>query len=154
MPVFRFGNGLDSDPSHGQSENRLNFVPGSRHIFQMYQIDLRLHCLPRSTNKSLRAHWTVQRREGKQFDKMIAELCIGRLPEKPLPKARIRIVRHFWRTLDYDGLVGSMKPVVDALVSAGMLESDSWKVLGQWDVSQEFRPRKLGPLIEIHVCSI
>ncbi len=71
------------------------------------------------------------------------------LPKKPLQKANITIVRHFWRTLDFDGLVGSMKPVVDALVTCGVLSDDTWAVTGAWNVSQKFRPKSQGPLLEI-----
>lgn len=87
------------------------------------------------------------------WDVLIFGLVRGRLPEKPLEKARIRIVRHSFRTLDYDGLVGSMKPVVDALVTCGVLQNDTWNVTGQWDVTQEFRPKNAGPLLEVSVFS-
>jgi hypothetical protein len=53
--------------------------------------------------------------------------------------------------LDYDGLVGSLKPVVDALVSAGIVLDDRWSVLGAWRVDQRFRPKKQGPLLEIQI---
>lgn len=92
--------------------------------------------------------------KNKKWDFLIAGMCRGKLPKKPLEKAKIRIVRHFWRFLDYDGLVGSMKPIVDALVDCGVLVDDSWKVLGQWDVSQEFRPKKDGPLLKIEVIEV
>ncbi len=77
-----------------------------------------------------------------------------KLPPEPLKKARIRLVRHFYKTLDYDGLVGSMKPVVDALVTSGVLIDDSWKTLHVWDCDQVFRPKKDGPLLEIFVNEI
>ncbi len=51
--------------------------------------------------------------------------------------------------LDYDGLVGSLKPVVDALVSAQVLVDDSYGTLGVWDCSQMFRPKNDGPLLEL-----
>jgi len=82
---------------------------------------------------------------------LIACECSDKKPIKPLEKAKIDIVRYSHRTLDYDGLVGSMKPVVDALVSCGVLKDDSWKVTGQWNVNQRFRPKKDGPLLEIMV---
>ena len=74
-----------------------------------------------------------------------------KLPKKPLTKATLSILRHSHRTLDYDGLVGSMKPVVDALVSARILKDDSWNTLGKWNVSQKFRSKKEGPLLEVVV---
>ena len=117
----------------------------------MYKLDLTLHALPKSNNKSLRSHWAAQRREGKMFDLLIAGICRGKLPAQPLKKAHITITRHFWRTLDFDGLVGSLKPVVDALVSAGVIEDDNWNVLGSWEVDQQFRTKKEGPLLTIQV---
>lgn len=56
--------------------------------------------------------------------------------------------------LDYDGLVGSMKPVVDALVTCGILKDDSYKVTGPWDVTQSFRPKKSGELLEVFVTEV
>jgi hypothetical protein len=75
-------------------------------------------------------------------------------PNAPLEKANITLIRHSHRTLDYDGLVGSLKPVVDALVSCGVLSDDSWKVLGRWNVDQRFRPKAKGPLLEVMVQSL
>lgn len=117
----------------------------------MYQISLTLHSLPDSLNKALRGHRAKYFSKNKKWDFLIAGMCRGKLPPKPLEKARIRIVRHFWRTLDYDGLVGSMKPIVDALVSAGVIIDDNWKVLGAWEIDQQFRPKSQGPLLEIIV---
>lgn len=81
-------------------------------------------------------------------------LVRNQLPPTPLKKALIRIVRHNYRMLDYDGCVGSLKPVVDALVTAGVLYDDNWNVTGAWDVDQQFRPKKHGPLLEIEVKEI
>lgn len=82
---------------------------------------------------------------------MIELECARRKPAKPLERCEIRIVRHSWRMLDFDGLVGSVKPVIDALVSAGVLMDDAWNVTGPWIVDQVFRPKSQGPLLEIEV---
>lgn len=66
-------------------------------------------------------------------------------------RAKISIIRHSHRMLDFDGLVGSLKPVVDALVTAGILLDDRWSVLGAWAVDQRFRSKKDGPLLDILV---
>jgi hypothetical protein len=71
-----------------------------------------------------------------------------------LIKAKVRLVRHFYRFLDFDGCVASMKPVVDALVDCGVLVDDGWKVTGKWDVDQVFRPRVMGPMLEIEVSEV
>ncbi len=72
-------------------------------------------------------------------------------PEFPLEICTLFLKRSHWRSLDYDGLVGSFKPVVDGLVTAGILIDDSWKVTGPWQVTQDFRPKADGPLVEIMV---
>ena len=38
-----------------------------------------------------------------------------------------------------------------ALVSAGVMIDDSWKVTGAWLVDQKFRPKSSGPILEIRI---
>lgn len=116
----------------------------------MYKLFLSLDQLPESLNKKLRAHWGKKNRENKTWD-MIISMNVSKRPKAPLSKAKLIIIRHSHRMLDFDGLVGSLKPVVDALVSAEILQDDSWGVLGAWQVDQRFRPKKDGPLLEILV---
>lgn len=116
-----------------------------------YKLDLTLHSLPDSLNKALRGNRMKYFRKNRRWDLLIFGMVRNRLPEKPLQKARISIVRHAARTLDYDGLVGSMKPVVDALVSSGVLADDNWFVTGPWIIDQVQRPKSEGPLLNIRV---
>lgn len=116
-----------------------------------YSLDLALPCLPVSLNRALRGNRAQYFRRNRRWDVLILSMCQRKLPPKPLEKARITLVRHSWRTLDYDGLVGSMKPVVDALVTAGVLVDDRWSVTGPWIVDQAFRPKKEGDLLTIRV---
>ncbi len=115
------------------------------YFLPMYQLDLTLHSVPKSLNKALRSHYHRRTRANNMWELLIAGQCRGKLPAKPLEKAHITITRHAYRFLDYDGLVGSMKPVVDALVRVGVLKDDNWGVTGPWDVRQEFRPKKRRP---------
>lgn len=117
----------------------------------MYEFNLTLPVVPKSLNKELRTNRWRRNSANKRWDILIKSECRNCIPAVPLKKAKIKLIRHFYRTLDYDGLVGSMKPVVDALVSAGILKDDSWKTLGVWNVTQEFRPKKDGPLLQIHL---
>lgn len=120
----------------------------------MYTLDLTFHSLPKSLNKALRTNRWKANAANKGWDMLVFGMVVRKRPPEPLKKARIKLVRHFYRTLDYDGLVGSMKPVVDALVSAGVLQNDSWETLGVWDVSQEFRPKSAGPLLTVEVFEV
>lgn len=117
----------------------------------MYDLRLVIHSLPDSLNKGLRTNRYKYHKKNKAWDFLIFGMTRGKLPIEPLKKAKITIVRHSWRTLDYDGLVGSMKPIIDALVDCGVLENDTWKVTGAWDVSQVFRTKKEGPLLEVRI---
>jgi hypothetical protein len=117
----------------------------------MYHLDLEIPALPKALNRALRSHYHQLNKEKRSWHEIMIASVGWKRPTSPLTKAKLTIVRHYYRTLDYDGLVGSMKPVVDGLIHAGVISDDSWGVLGQWDVSQEFRPKKLGPLLEIKI---
>lgn len=114
-----------------------------------YKLFLKLDRLPKSLNQSLRTHYHQRHNENKFWDWLISQNVLGKTPPKPITNGSLTIMRHSHRFLDYDGLVGSMKPVVDALVTAGVLHSDSWNVLGRWNVDQKFRSEKEGQMIEI-----
>ncbi len=117
----------------------------------MYSLELSIAMLPKALNKSLNAHWRTRHKVNLAWDKFIAAECWNKMPAQPVRSAKISITRHAHRMLDYDGLVGSMKPLVDALVTAGVLADDSWKVLGKWEVDQKFRPKKEGPLLAVRI---
>jgi hypothetical protein len=117
----------------------------------MYSLHLLVPALPKSLNKSLRSHWGSRHSLTQSWGMYLASETAGKRPPAPLPKAELWIVRHSYRSLDFDGLVGSMKPVVDGLVRCGVLKDDSWKVLGAWHVDQKYRAKNLGDLLEIRV---
>lgn len=117
----------------------------------MYSLKIEIEMLPKSLNKKLRANRFKNHKENLMFDRVVYFKCLGKLPAKPLLKAEISITRHFYRLLDFDNCVGSLKPVVDALVSCGVLSDDNWNVLGAWKVDQKFRSKSDGPLIEIEI---
>jgi len=75
----------------------------------------------------------------------------GFRPKAPLSKCKITIVRHYYRFLDWDGCVGSMKPIIDGLIHAKIIKDDSYKVTGPWDVTQEFLGKKEGGRIYLRI---
>ncbi len=115
----------------------------------MYKLLLKINVLPTSLNNKLRSHYLKNHKEKKRWDLLIEFETECRKPLSPLPRANLTIIRHSHRFLDFDGLVGSMKPVVDALVNCKIIADDSWNVLGAWNVHQRFRPKNAGPLLEI-----
>lgn len=96
-------------------------------------------------------------------------VCHGKEPQRPLTRAKIQCIRHAPRMMDYDGLVGSFKPVIDGLCTRkskkkgysgkrdvlweGILSDDSWDVTGPWDVSQEPAPVG-GEFIEVMIWEV
>lgn len=118
----------------------------------MYKLQIEINALPKSLNKTLRSYWAEQRRQHQWWHFAVGlKIRQKDLPPKPLEKATIRVTRHFYRSLDFDGLVGSMKPVIDALVTNGVLIDDNWKVTGPWIMNQKHRAKKDGPLLEVTV---
>lgn len=117
----------------------------------MYSLKLEIDQLPKALNKALRTHYHQLNKEKKRWHELMILLTLRNRPVTPLTFGKLRIIRHSYRMLDYDGFVGSLKPVVDGLIHAQIIKDDSWGVLGAWEVDQCFRPKKEGPLLEIEV---
>lgn len=99
----------------------------------------------------MRTHRLKANKQRKYWYDQVALITIGKKPKSPLVSAEITIVRHYYRFLDWDGCVASMKPVVDGLIHCGIILDDSYKVTGPWNVSQEFLPRKEGGYVTIRI---
>jgi hypothetical protein len=120
----------------------------------MYRLTLEIPMLPDSLNISLRSGQFKRTRITKEWTNYLWAETNGKRPTKPLECAAIKLVRHSYRALDFDGVVGSLKPVVDALVGCKILQDDSWRCLGAWTVDQRFRPKKEGPLLSIDILEV
>lgn len=106
--------------------------------------------LPIPLNKKLRSHRWKLLNETRSWQAVIYSQLTEK-PRRPIARAKITIIRSYYRMLDYDGLVGSLKPVVDALVKNGVIKDDGWPQVGRWDVDQQFRPKSEGALLQIWV---
>jgi hypothetical protein len=120
----------------------------------MYHLKIEIDSLPQSLNIVLRRHYFKSNKHNKMWDTLIYGLVRNKLPSKPLERAKLKFTRHSNRFLDFDGLVGSLKPVCDSLVTAGVLIDDNWKVLQAWEVDQVFRKKKDGQLLEIEIIEL
>lgn len=91
-------------------------------------IQLFVPALPLLPNKLLGAKWYVRSGHAKKWLRHIrvalstSHLC---LKEPPFKKSIITLVRKSPRACDFDGLVGSFKPILDALVQCRVIEDDS-----------------------------
>lgn len=83
--------------------------------------------LPKLPNSLLGAKWFVRSSHAKKWKRIIGAILYEHQPIKRLPFAYITLTRHSPRMCDFDGLVGSFKAVLDALVTHGVIEDDSPK---------------------------
>lgn len=87
------------------------------HAFELKEL------LP-SLNVFMRWHYRKRASEFKRIEKLCSLLIVR--PPSPLTKYHITFTRHTQKPLDIDNLVASFKPVMDAIVRAGVIEDDKW----------------------------
>ena len=116
-----------------------------------YELEMRIPELPVSLNILLRMHWQKRNRYNNHWYKQISLASNGKKPKKELEQFKLTFIRYSNRFLDFDGCVGSLKPIVDGLIHAGIIKDDSYKMTGPWDVSQEYLPKSQGQYIYIKV---
>lgn len=95
-----------------------------------YILKFEIEVLPKTPNALLGSHWTVRSKHAKKWDRLVWAKCWHVKPAKPLSRAKITLIRFSSVAPDYDGLVGSFKPVIDALVKNGVLIDDNQAVIG------------------------
>ncbi len=69
---------------------------------------------------------------------------LGKTPDAPLAHAHCTFTRFSSKRPDYDGLVHSMKPVLDGLVKGNVLVDDSYDVIGVPQYLWEYVDRNNG----------
>ena len=89
-----------------------------------YRLVLSIPVLPAMNTAATRRHWTAGARAAKQWTTLVAAHLAGRRPPAPLPRSRVTLVRLSSTVPDYDNLVMSFKPVLDALVKLDVLADD------------------------------
>jgi hypothetical protein len=117
----------------------------------MYCLKIELPIKTESNNVLLRKHFHKSNLANKEIYDLIFLKTRQLKPEIPLTNFKIKLVRHFWKSLDYDNLVSSFKSIIDGLARANIIKDDKWEFTGPWDVSQEYRPKDEGPLISITI---
>lgn len=90
----------------------------------MYNLTLDINSLPLTPNKLLGAHWSTRRGNASTFKTLLFWKVVKLRPTHPLETAKLKLTRHSSSEPDYDNLVGSFKPVIDALVSCDILVND------------------------------
>lgn len=131
----------------------------------MYVLRVVLVGLPKPVNEVWGKNRMIAYRNSQVWRKSVFYTVKGFEPQKPLTRAGISCKRFGTKFLDFDGLVGSFKPVIDGLCTikekvpkgltklqkdiykerlgiiwTGVLADDSWAITGPWEVSQEIVP--------------
>lgn len=78
----------------------------------IYELDLPMRTP--TLNVWQRMHWSRRRKIGQSFAVLIRQ-ALGHTPDRPLKRCRITVRRESTQEPDRDGLVGGLKPLLDAL---------------------------------------
>lgn len=116
--------------------------------FRLYIV---LRGTPKALNKLLWKNYHTVNANAKLWKSHVYNTVQNKRPIQPLEKFNLYLIRHSYRTLDPDGLMGSFKPTVDGLIHARVIKNDGWKNSKQWYCDQVFRKKADGSLIEIFV---
>ena len=92
---------------------------------------------PRPLNEMIRANKYSRNNSNKKWYDVVNYAVYKRLPKYPLNKVHLKFVLFNARNFDYDGAVGSLKPIVDGLIYAKVIFNDSYLKTGPWDVTQK-----------------
>jgi hypothetical protein len=104
-----------------------------------YCISFWINELPKPVNRQTSMHWAQKAKYVKHWHALVGAAVSGKKPHAPLKRAYLTLVRYSSREPDFDGLVSSFKPVVDGLITCGVLEDDKVSNVGQpaylWELS-------------------
>lgn len=123
-------------------------------VVEPYVLHFKINGLPKTTNAARSKGWRNRYKEDNLWKKeVMVGVCQGKKPKKPLELARITLVRHSSNEPDYEGLVSTFKPILDALIITKVIVDDKVKNIGRPDYIWQYAPPKTG-FIEITVESI
>jgi Holliday junction resolvase RusA-like endonuclease len=96
-----------------------------------YKLDITIPKLPKRINQGHGSHWTKRYAESKMWMRLVGAHVRFQIPDEPLQKASVKIIRASSVCPDFDGLVYSGKVLIDALKKLNIIKDDSMKVIGQ-----------------------
>ena len=101
-----------------------------RMCIESFETTLTIQGLPKTPNELRFRKWYITTTHDKKWKRKISESILfseKQKPEKPLEKVKIYFERHSSKQPDFDNLVGSFKPILDALVENGIIIDDAMK---------------------------
>lgn len=111
-----------------------------------YRLSFEVEGLPKMPNQLLGAHWRIRSGEARKWKKLVWATIANKRPKEPLAKALVTLTRYSSMEPDRDGLRGSFKPILDALVHCGVIEDDKPSNVGEPFVCWEKCPPKKGKI--------
>lgn len=114
-----------------------------------YRLHFEIAGLPKMPNQLLGAHWRTRSKQARLWKHLVWVTIATRRPAVPIKTARVTLTRHSSSEPDDDGLRGSFKSVLDALVHCGVLENDKPSNIGSPAVTWEKAPPKKGRIVVI-----
>lgn len=112
-----------------------------------YRLEFELLGLPKSPNQLMKKRVVdLKKAERKRWLRDVSLITSGKRPDAPLTRARLTAIRCSSVTPDYEGIVGSFKFVIDALVELGILKDDNMNVIGMPDFRHEKAPPNMGKI--------
>lgn len=108
----------------------------------MYSLSIELPIAPTDSNKILGVNKFAKHAIFKKVKTQVEAVCLGRTPAQPLTKFQITAVRYSPKTMDFDNLVASLKPFIDALKLSKVIKDDSWIYIKNIPVDQVISKEK------------
>jgi hypothetical protein len=110
--------------------------------------------LPPMNTKATRRHWSVLAKEATQWRDALVPMTAGKRPPQPLGRARIVLTRCSASKVepDFDNLVMSFKPIVDALTTSSPNRNGRW--ISRADVLADDSPKVLERVYRWEQCPL
>lgn len=112
-------------------------TPAPTDTVKKYSLEIEVPYVETDPNQMFRLAWRGRKGKFDRIKTSIQALTAGKRPAKPLEKFKISITRRATAYLDWDNLVASLKPAIDALKMSGIIIDDGWGYIRHVDVDQE-----------------
>lgn len=96
-----------------------------------YYLEFEIKELPKPINAQNSMHWAQKGKYVRHWHTLVNASVCPRKPKAPLNRAKLTLTRFSSSEPDFDGLVSSFKPVIDGLITSGVLENDKFSNIGR-----------------------
>jgi Holliday junction resolvase RusA-like endonuclease len=101
-----------------------------------YSLELELAIYPTDANQILGVNKYLKHRVFTRVKNEIHLLTRGKAPLEPLTQFVISVTRMSPQFMDYDNLIGMLKPAIDGLKLSGIIQDDSWQYIRHIETNQ------------------